>query len=225
MPSKSPSLYEHLNLPHQVMGQRMVERFSGDALDTDRWGTYTTTGATYAMADSVDDGFVMSTGTGSNNANGLGFAPTSTSGNPFNAPRHYSHTGSVIIFVQKWTSHTGSTNASTSGFHAERRGDNAGANGCAGMASLWNTNYMLRTCAGNGSQSESNTTVPVDNNWHSYRIELTSSSAGESVDGALEVSHTTNLPEDKMAPCFGIQNNASNGASSFNLRYVEAYNT
>ena len=225
MTSPSSSLYEKLFPLTTVMKQRFVENFSGDALDTDRWGTYTTTGATYAMADSVDDGFVMSTGTGSNNANGLGFAPTSTSGNPFNAPRHYNHEGSVIIFVQKWTSHTAGTNASTSGFHAERRGDNAGANGCAGMASLWNTNYMLRTCAGDGSQSESNTTVPVDNNWHSYRIELTSSSAGESIDGALQVSHTTNLPAAKMAPCFGIQNHSNNGASSFNLRYVEAYNT
>jgi hypothetical protein len=177
------------------------------------------------MLNSVDGGLEIATGTASNRAASIGFAPTSSSGNPYNTPRQYSHTGSVIIFVQKWTSHTAGTNASTSGFHAERRGDNAGANGCAGMVSLWNTNYMLRTCAGNGSQSESDTTVPVDNNWHSYRIELTSSSAGESVDGALEVSHTTNLPADKMSPCFGLQNHSNNGASSFNLNYVEAYNT
>ena len=219
------SIYDQLNANGTIAKQRFVENFSGDLLDTDRWGTHTATGATYAMADSVDGGFVMSTGTGQYDPAGIGFAPTSTSGNPYNTPRQYSHTGSVIIFVQKWTSHTAGTNASTSGFHAERRGDNAGANGCAGMVSLWNTNYMLRTCAGNGSQSESDTTVPVDNNWHSYRIELTSSSAGESVDGALEVSHTTNLPADKMSPMFGMQNHTNNGASSFNLRYMEAYNT
>lgn len=216
------SLYEQLFPLTTVMKQRFVETFSGNVLNTDRWGTQTSTGATYAM---TDDGFTIGTGTGLYNPAGIAFAPTSTSGNPYNTPRQYSHTGSVIIFVQKWTSHTAGTNASTSGFHAERRGDNAGANGCAGMVSLWNTNYMLRTCAGNGSQSESDTTVPVDNNWHSYRIELTSSSAGESVDGALEVSHTTNLPADKMSPCFGLQNHSNNGASSFNLNYVEAYNT
>jgi hypothetical protein len=225
MPATSASLYEKLFPLTTVMKQRMVENFSGDALNTDRWGTQTSTGASYVMNNEVDGGLKVTTGTGLYNPAGIGFAPTSTSGNPFNTPRQYSHTGSVIIFVQKWTSHTAGTSASTSGFHSERRGDNAGANGCAGLASLWNANFLLRTCAGNQSQSNTNTTVPVDNNWHSYKIELTSSSAGESIDGALEVSHTTNLPADKMAPCFGVQNHSNNGASSFNLSYVEAYNT
>ena len=93
------------------------------------------------------------------------------------------------------------------------------------MASLWNNNFLLRTCDGSHNQSNTDTTVTKDNVSHSYKIELTSSSAGESIDGALQLSHTTNLPEAKMSPVFGLQNHSNNGASSFNLNYVEAYNT
>ena len=225
MPVPVASLYEQLYPLTTVMKQRMVETFTGKQLNTHRWGTQTSTGGTYTMKDEVDGGFEIATGTANNHAASIGFAPTSTSGNPYNTPRQYSHTGSVIIFVQKWTSHVGSTSASTSGFHAERRGDNAGQNGCAAMASLWNNNFLLRTCDGNHNQSNTDTTVTKDNVLHSYKIELTSSYAGESIDGALQLSHTTNLPEAKMSPVFGLQNHSNQGASSFILNYVEAYNT
>ena len=55
------SIYDQLNASGTVAKQRMVETFTGDALDTDRWNTTNVTGTgTFAMNDSVDGGFSIS---------------------------------------------------------------------------------------------------------------------------------------------------------------------
>ena len=105
------------------------------------------------------------------------------------------------------------------------RGDGAGNN-----ASLWgsgvnmNTNYfMSRTCASNGSQSDTASDVAYDQNWHSYKIENKSSSVEYTLDGVLKTTITTNLPASRMAPLNGAQANGS--VSSYSIKYVECYNT
>ena len=54
------SIYDQLNASGTVAKQRVVETFSGDALDTDRWNENESNGTnTFGMADSVDGGYTM----------------------------------------------------------------------------------------------------------------------------------------------------------------------
>ena len=56
------SIYNQLNPLNEIAKQRMVETFSGDALDTDRWNTVNVSGTnTFAMSDSVYGGFKITT--------------------------------------------------------------------------------------------------------------------------------------------------------------------
>ncbi len=65
--SVSSLLYERLSALTQVMGQRVVETFSGNAIDSDRWTEQSYAGSpTFAMDDASDGGFKINTGTSSN---------------------------------------------------------------------------------------------------------------------------------------------------------------
>ena len=60
------SIYDQLNASGTIAKQRVVETFSGDALDTDRWQlTQIVSTCTATMADSNDGGLLLSTDSGS----------------------------------------------------------------------------------------------------------------------------------------------------------------
>ena len=84
------SIYDQLNAYGTVAKQRVVETFSGDALDTDRWDQSNTNG-TQAMADSIDGGLLMSTTSSGSSISYIDFADK----------KQFSNTGSVMIAVMK----------------------------------------------------------------------------------------------------------------------------
>ena len=67
------SLYELTNSWDKPARLRIVENFSGDALDTNRWATTAVGSSTATMNDLVDGGVKLLTGTSTNNSIELGF--------------------------------------------------------------------------------------------------------------------------------------------------------
>ena len=207
-----------------ILRQRFVETFSGDTLDTDRWKMLFSTGtSTATMSDSIDGGLIVSTTAGANHDVGVSFN-TTTTWDSLNI-RNFAHNSSVYIDVFKQNGTSSAHKVIVHGMGERIRGDGAGNN-----ASLWgsgvnmNTNYfMSRTCASNGSQSDTASDVAYDQNWHNYKIENKSASVEYTLDGVLKTTITTNLPASRMAPLNGAQANGS--VSSYSIRYVECYNT
>tara|TARA_R110002020_G_scaffold1968_2_gene8990 strand:- start:680 stop:2194 length:1515 start_codon:yes stop_codon:yes gene_type:complete len=214
------------NIVTGIAKQRVVENFTGDALDTDRWKMLFSTGTgTATMSDSIDGGLIVSTTAGANHDVGVSFN-TTTTWDSLNI-RNFAHNSSVYIDVFKQNGVSSAHKVIVHGMGERIRGDGAGNN-----ASLWgsgvnmNTNYfMSRTCASNGSQSDTASDVAYDQNWHNYKIENKSASVEYTLDGVLKTNNTTttNLPASRMAPLNGAQANGS--VSSYSIRYVECYNT
>ena len=234
------SIYELINPDSTKVGKiHFVDYFWGDQLNRFVWGIETGGGAagTVTMSNSVNGGVDLTTGTSYTNRATMGFAADSTSGNPDNSALVFDSQGAVIQFIMKFTSHASSQpNAMTAGFHCERRGDNAGQNGCAVM--LRGDNFKLRTCDNAHNQSESDSGLPNSTRFtnHFFRVEIQPTVASLAIDGVLSSSHTGSLPSKSnnasytgktggLAPCFGLQNGSSGHALSLNVSYVEAWNT
>ena len=225
------SIYDQLNENGTVAKQRVVDNFTGDALDTDRWSTskdsYNSGTPTFAMSDEIDGGFkVTAEGSIDNSSGGVGSA-SSWAGNNI---RHFAHNGSVYIDVFKQNTASSHHKVCTHGFGETLRGDGAGNN-----ASLWLNGvnagasyFTTRTCSGSGNQSgDVSSDVAYDQNWHSYKIENKSSKVEFTLDGVLKTNNTTtsNIPQGKMAPISGIQGTSTSTAPSYSIKYVECYNT
>jgi hypothetical protein len=201
------SFYEKFNLLTTVAKQRVVETFSGDALDTDRWAT-TGTG-TFGMNDSVDGGFNVATLSTTNNDNYISFGGIG----------QYEETGSVIIWVSK-VSHT--TNISAQ-LGLRENGNGTQRSTCNVDATVVAGNFYLACVDGSGSTSTSST-VTSDTNWHVHKIENSSTNVKLTTDGVLKVTTTTNRPTVPLEP--SMENFTYNTTiKNVSMKYCEAYNT
>ena len=205
------SLYERLSALTQVMGQRVVETFDGSVL-SERWTTDTGVGTpTYAMADSVDGGFTITTGSSANDRGSISF----------NGKHQYAFDGSVLIYVGKADSivNTIAIAALNSGVTF------AGGNDWAYVgnhSAVDSTNFTSRTSSGS-AQSTTSTGVALDTNYHVFKTETKSSSVEFSIDGVLKTTITTNLPNRSLQPMYTVQaDEASSKVGS--ILYLEAYN-
>jgi hypothetical protein len=211
MPDIKDSLYDQLNASGTVAKQRVVETFTGDALDTDRWTTLNIVGSSTAlMSDSVDGGLVMTTGTSINDGIRMGF----------NNKRQYSHTGAVGLFVVRKNSAT--INDTRFGI-----ANNAGTynNDCTLCVFHQSANIYLTTYPAGGYEGGTDTGIDSDTNYHLAKIENLSSSAELSIDGsAVLATRTTNLATASGQPACKLQTSSATSQSS-NITYVECYNT
>ena len=172
----SNSIYDHLTASGTSatdFKQRMVETFSGDALDTDRW-TSPTTGT---MSDSVDGGYEIS------------------SGNiDFNDINQFAHNGCVGICVMKragaGNSYWGLMDTSS----ALQR-----AQAFEGTA---NTYTQLRTKDGS-TLEVTDTDVVVNTNWNNYKLELDGTDVKLNINGVLKATNSTNIPSVALQPVLG----------------------
>ena len=203
-----------------VTRQRFVETFSGDALDTDRWtyNLFNGTGAG-AMSDEVDGGFKMSsTATGA----------TSECMIAFDDKRQYSHTGSTWIAVVKSTNTIAlNHSASLAGLKADDDNTFNGGN-LVGFKKETNNNDFISYHSTNvgGQHGSATTGVGQDQNYHTWKGELSSSDYKLTEAGILRTSETTNLPVSKLQPFvyhYGYQPSA--GSGNTHCAYMEAYNT
>ena len=205
--SGNPSLAEDAANPDAVTaGQRFVDNFTGKSLDTDIWTLHNVAGSGGTAA--IDsDGLKLTAGTSSSNNIQI----------DFNNKRPFSQTGSRVIGnIQKITAE----NIFIDGGFKNDYGDNNN-----NLAFLHIEEYsssdgiFFQT---NGAWT--NTGKLLDNNWHTFDIEMRSSSGILILDGTISVTRTSDLPAATLQPAFKLLNRLG-GTKEGRVRYCEAYNT
>lgn len=209
------SLYERLSALTQVMGQRVIEHFSGSGLDTNRWTHVVVSGTdTSAMSDSIDGGYSIATSTSSTNNEIY---------NAFNNKRQYDYQNAVCICVAKMVNTT--NNYGYWGFFntlTPFTGSQLDSS-FVQAATPNNANYTLQTGDASTQTGESSG-VAIDTNFHVFKIENGSSNIKLYIDGVLKVTKTTNRPTQKQQLKFGGYLGGSGTTLSTLTRYLEAYN-
>jgi hypothetical protein len=207
------SLYEHLNLPHQVMGQRMVENFSGWQYDNDRWHVQQIVATcTFAPADTNEGGLLISTDAGSGSPSAY---------LSFNDICQYDPTGFRFISTCK----KGADN--NVGIKAGIGSDDAAATPAhlSLMTAGSLTSHRALATKDGSTASETNSDVAVSQTEFAYDIVGNGSSNILSLDGVTKVTKTTNLPTAKCQPLLYIQSRSTAAVKTWNCKYVECYNT
>ena len=218
MPQIKDSLYEQLNPLTTVAGQHFVDDFSGDKLDTFRWTQLDTNGTgTAGMSNEIDGGYYLTTNSNNNAAVEIAFADTWNGGTNI---RPFSHLGSTIIWVCKISSISNMNFGSGMGEMA--RADGAGNN--AVYTFLYGSNFGMRTCFSDGSQSNLDSGVSADTNYHSHKMSCESTFASYTLDGVFTGTITTNLPTTKMQAVGGLTKHSAAGTWTINIKYCEAWN-
>jgi len=206
------SYYQHRSPFTILQKQHFWEFFSGKQLSS-IWTQETGVGSpTYAMDDSVDGGFSITTGT-SNGDHGM---------ITFNNKRQYNFDGSVIIGVIK-------IDTTSNGVCRIGLTDNtlsfAGADDWIniGIHATQSSDFFIRTSDGSSQTTTSLGTV-LNTNWNTFKAELTPSNALGVFNGVLGGTHTTNLPAIKLQPQFNALTDTT-ATRKASARYLEAYNT
>ena len=203
------SLYQTHDLISVVSKQRMVEYFSGSAINADRWTSTNVTGTgSFAMDDSINGGFVITSGSSSGDRQQINF----------NDKRQYNNEGSSIIGIIERVDNAqvkfGLFNQGTTDNNINRAFVENGAT---------QTYYRLGTADGS-SQTMTDTDVGVDTTKRIINIVLTDENCKLYIDGTLKATSTSNLPADKLQPVF--QNRAlTNAAVTGKIQYCEVHNT
>jgi len=203
------SLYERLSALTQIMGQRVVETFSGSVLN-ERWqfNQIGGSGGSALMEDEIDGGVRVKSGTGANNNSSI----------TFNDKRQYDFASFIQIAVWKLRDNS-SLKAGSVGLSAS----SAVANDNATWKNLANQTFKQAVTI-NTSTTTTNSTVATDANFHVHKIEAVSGSSYEfSIDGVLEVTQTTNLPDVAMQPIVNANDSTAQPAE-VNITYLETYN-
>tara|TARA_R110000787_G_scaffold205308_1_gene315722 strand:+ start:577 stop:1248 length:672 start_codon:yes stop_codon:yes gene_type:complete len=223
MPATVASLYEQLFPLTTVMKQRVVENFSGDTLDTDRWATHGS--GSYNMGDSVDGGLkLISPNSG---AQSIDFAPSdATKKRPFN------QTGSVMIVTSKMT--LAQYSIQYGGFrdvYYTEAGSRAGwsTSGVTNGNSFDNKIILLGSGTAVISVDTSIASGDI-HNWHTYKLELSSGTASLSIDGVLSGTGFASGSSNPSNQCTPYLNSSASegtitGGAISNFTYFEAYNT
>ena len=207
------SIYDQLNASGTVAKQRVVETFSGDALDTDRWHTQQIVATcTFAPADSVDGGLLISTDAGSGSPSAY---------LSFNDVCQYNPLGFRFISTCK----KGADN--NVGIKAGIGSDDSSANPphhSLMTAGSLVSHRALATKDGS-TYSETNSDVAVSQTEFAYDIVGNGSNNILSLDGVTKVTKTTNLPTAKCQPLLYIQSRSTSAVKTWNCKYMECYNT
>jgi hypothetical protein len=192
--------------------QHFIEWFSGKQIPS-----YWNTSGTVAMADEVDGGVNILTGTGNYAGAGINFT----------LKRQYSATGSHFISVHRFNQSGTLSHNSGVGMCRENRFDSGGEQAVIliSNASGW-SNFGCRTYDSVPSGGATEGSIPVDTSYHSFKLELGTSDVKSYIDGVLDVTRTSSLPSNSLMPCYGLQKLTGTGtAISYNINYCEAYNT
>ena len=212
MTATQASLYEHLFPLTTVMKQRVVDNFDGDTLN-ERWTFADISGTgSEAMRDIVDGGHRVSAGTVAGNQSKI----------HFNGIRQYKHDASICIFVSKASATTGI--ATISGLSNLFQSGSFLDFALAGINTALDTVNFLMQTADNTTNTSQSTSVALDTNFHTYKIECGSANIKLTMDGVLEITKTDRRPTLKMEPTLTIKTDATPQKHIDSL-YYEAYNT
>ena len=203
------SVYEMFDPLTTVRKQHVWDWFNGSDLHS-RWTKTDGAGTgTYAMADSIDGGFSVTSGGTIWNNSSLNF----------NQNRQYAHDGVVVIMVAK---------RSSAGYMIAGLNDNNSAwdspyNEIA-VKNLNTDTYFRIISSDSTTQTETDSTKTIDTSWHNIKLTATNSNLNLTIDGVSVLDKTTNRPIAKMQPLL-TSTTSSGGAPTNSYRYFEAYNT
>jgi len=193
-----------------VPKQRVVDLFSGDTVD-ERWTLTETGSGSTAIADEINGGVVMTTGTTTNDNEVLSF----------NGIDQYAYDGSAFITVAKASSNTDS--AKYIGLNSD-----GGAWGDDRYYFAENTskgsNYNLTTF---NSPNPGNVDCGIarDTSWHKFKAQINTTSCRGWIDDVFVAVITgSSLPNAALEPRINIYTETT-AAKTMNVRYYEAYNT
>ena len=202
--SGNPDLGDEVANPDAVVArQRFVHYFTGNSLNTSVWTEDNNTG-TWAMSND-------------------GIKGTITSGTNTNAMIHHGDkmafdaTSSIFIASVKAVNIDHSSHWFRCGFG----GTTYTSNSSLFSSHSQNTNFEFYQNSG----VSINTGYPRDENFHTVKLENTSSSAILSIDGSLRVTDTANLSTGKQQPIFQLWRAYNTDPSpECYIKYVECYN-
>jgi len=203
------------------MKQRMVETFSSDAENYDRWGASGDFG--FSMADDIDGGMMLKWYNANPVAGREGILTTSdtTNGNK----RQFSPTNFVWIANCKWT---GTRTQGVSRFGIKRYRDGTFNGGGVAGATLGSDNAKISAYTTNetsGQISVVASTIDVDNIYHNYKGARSGGAYTLLIDGVTSVTETNGyLPVNASQPFLYCYNNDTTH-HSLNCNYFEVYNT
>ncbi len=205
------SLYESFQELTSIQVSHFVEWFSGDSLDA-IWTQHNETGSnTFAMADEIDGGFKITTGTS--------FLDEATI--YFNNKRHYDPRDCELIAISKSDSadHTIMTGMSNL--------NDPISDGTAPDIGVLDETIQthFQADSSDGSVSLVAMSIVIDNDYHIWKITCGSANIKYFADGVLEVTKTTNRPTQDMQPVLSIFTRENPGAASTQITYMEIYNT
>jgi hypothetical protein len=196
--------------------QRMVETFSGDDVDYNRWGATGDFG--FSIADEVDGGILLKWYNSNPVAGKEGIVAT---GNK----RQFSPTNFVWIANCKWT---GTRTSGVSRFGIKRYSDGTFNGGGVAGATLGSDNAKISAYTTNetsGQISVVASTIDVDNVYHNYKGARSGSAYTLLIDGVTSVTETNGyLPVNASQPFLYCYNNDTTH-HSLNCNYFEVYNT
>ena len=207
------SIYDQLNASGTVAKQRVVETFSGDALDTDRWNLAHSIGndsnSPNGMSDSVDGGWYLTT----HSSNSSYYSILN-----FNGKRQYNPISSAWIAVTR--NHTTTNTAHYAGLHE---------NSYFMISASGNeTKYRFSTRNDTEGTGNTDTSINSDTNWHTWKGETDGTTVTLHGDGVLEASRTGYIPSTAtgtLEPFFQVYSTSGGTAKTSSIRYMECYNT
>jgi len=207
-----PSVYEMFDPLTRVRKQHFWDWFSGDDLKS-IWTLENHSGTgSGAMADSVDGGYSVTSGTNANERTGI----------HFNQIHPWAHDGSVLIGVIKPT--TGTNNLITLGLD-ENDEPSPGTEDLVIYRDDTNDSFSKISTADGTTKTSIFTDISSGGtSWIGVKIELNGSNAKLTLDGTLKATKTTNLPLQKMQPIF-LNMTRTTAARTGSIRYMECYNT
>lgn len=199
------SLYEQLFPLTTVMKQRVVDNFDGDSLN-ERWTTTIEGSGTIAMADEIDGGLQIQSGTVGNEASSI----------HFNNIRHYDNQNSIAIFAMR----------AVAGDSRFMLVNSAGQEGGVQLIMISHrpavfTNFRFFTA--DAGLTQISTGVVNDTNPHSIKLQLTSSDGKGIIDRILVATNTTNLPTTRLQPQV-MARRTDTVQADLRVLYCEAYN-
>ena len=223
-------LHDLLSREDEITRTRFVDNFSGDALDTNRWGYGGSSGGTansVAMSDSVDGGLELKAGSSGYNFVNLRCGLTGSNDNdgtshPTLTYKRFNPFGCSIILTYKLGTAKSTFDESGFGFSTEGSGyvnrDNIAMEHFAGNTTYWALRNKI-----SGTNTTTSSNVAPDTSFHTHKIDLTATYCDLLIDGVKKVTNTTGLVTVAVDPSVACAT-WNNATCSMNLTYMEAWN-
>lgn len=209
------ALYNQFYSSTTVGKQRFVETFNANDLDTNIWNKVTISGSpTFAMADTIDSGFVVTAPTNASSDQG---------GINFNDIKPFSNTSATFICITQ----IGETTLMKNEFGLI--GTFSAFNGGTGNGVLISadssndpSNFELQSFNG-GIETTTSTAFALNTSFNKFNISVGSSNMIAKVNGANTTTNSTNLPTTALQPWIRCSTRTTSARHVYS-KYLEVYN-